>query len=122
MVALVLVGVGGGELGDGFVEDVRAAEVRGDSDPVPGAGVCPRERPPAHFSVYAHAADYQSLDGDGVFPVTQLADVEVALLPVRADLGPLPAQEDVAARLHQPLPRDHPLAHGWCTYWLRQTG
>ena len=53
----------------------------------------------------------QGLDGDGVFPVPQLADVEVALLAVQPGLGPLPAQEDVAGCLHQPLPGDHPLAH-----------
>jgi hypothetical protein len=38
VVALVLVGVGGGEAGDGLVEDVRAAQVRGDGDPIAGAG------------------------------------------------------------------------------------
>ena len=39
VVALVLVGVGGGEVGDRPVEGVAGAEVGGDRDPVPGAGV-----------------------------------------------------------------------------------
>jgi hypothetical protein len=32
VVAFVLVGVGGGELGDGPVEDIRATQVGGDGD------------------------------------------------------------------------------------------
>ena len=45
------------------------------------------------------------------FQSRRLADVKVALLAVQAGLDPLPAQEDVAGCLHQPLARDHPLAH-----------
>jgi hypothetical protein len=41
VVAFVPVGVGGGP-GDGLVEDVGAAEVGGDGDPV--AGACERTR------------------------------------------------------------------------------
>jgi enoyl-CoA hydratase/carnithine racemase len=41
VVALVLVGVGGGELGDGPVEHVALAQVGGDRDPVAPAGVRP---------------------------------------------------------------------------------
>jgi hypothetical protein len=44
------------------------------------------------------------------FPVAELPGVEVALLPVYPCLGPLPTQEDVAGRLHQPLARNFPLA------------
>ena len=40
-IALVLVGVQVGEFRDCLVEDVRAAQVRRDSDPVPGPGVRP---------------------------------------------------------------------------------
>ena len=111
MGAFVLAGVGGGESGDGLVEDAGAAEVGGDGDPVGGAGVRPGRCPAAQFPVDPHAARHQGLDVDRVFPVPQLADIEVALLPVQAGLGPLPAQEDVAGGLHQPLARDHPLAH-----------
>jgi len=39
VVAFVLVGVRARELGDGLVEDVGAAKVGGDGDPVAGAGV-----------------------------------------------------------------------------------
>src|SRR5207253_1363379 len=47
VVAFVLVGVGGREPGDGLVEDIGAAEVAGDGDPVARAGVRPRQCPPA---------------------------------------------------------------------------
>ncbi len=39
VVAFVLAGVGGSELGDGPIEDVRAAEVGGDGDGITGTGV-----------------------------------------------------------------------------------
>ena len=62
MVALVLVGAGGGECGDGLVEDVGAAEIGGDGDPVPGA----RGRGPASTRISprrsACRAVYQGLD------------------------------------------------------------
>ena len=51
------------------------------------------------------------LDLDRALPVAQLADVEVALLAV--DPGDaLPAEEDVAGRLHQPLARRPPARPG----------
>jgi Uncharacterized protein conserved in bacteria (DUF2252) len=49
-----------------------AAPLR-DGDPVPGVGVRPGQRPPAQLAVGAHAARYQGLDVDGIFPVPQLA-------------------------------------------------
>ena len=42
-------------------------------------------------------------------PVPQLADMEVAQLPVQPGRDPLPAQEDIAGCLHQPLARHDPL-------------
>ncbi len=50
------------------------------------------------------------VDVDGELPVPELADVEVAGLPVEPGLGPLPAQEDVAGGLHEPLAGHDPLA------------
>ena len=47
VIALVLVGVGLGEVGDGAVEGVAAAEVGGDSDAVAGACMGAGERPAA---------------------------------------------------------------------------
>ena len=41
IVALVLVGVGGGELGDGPIESIALAEVGGDRDPIAPAGMRP---------------------------------------------------------------------------------
>src|SRR6266568_4811865 len=110
VVTLVLIGVRAGELRNGLVEYARAAQVGGDGDPVAGAGVCPRQRPAAERAVHPQAARHHGLDGEGEFPVPQLADIEVTRPPVQAGLGPLPAQEDVAGRLHQPLARHHPLA------------
>jgi hypothetical protein len=110
VVPLVLAGVCGGEFGDGPVEHVRAAEVGSDGDPVPGAGVCPRQLPRAQFAIHPHVARLHGLDAEGELPVPQLADVEVAGLAAEPRIGTLPAQEDVAGRLHQPLARDHRLA------------
>jgi len=95
--ALVLVGVGGGEQGDGLVEHVGAAEVDGDGDPVPGAGVRPRQRPRAEFAVDPQPVRQQGLNVGGELPVSELADIEVALLvAVQPGLDQLPAQENVA--------------------------
>src|SRR5664280_1178077 len=44
VVALVLVGVGLGELGNGLVEGGPGPEVRGDGDAVAGSGVAPGQR------------------------------------------------------------------------------
>jgi len=111
VVAFVLVGVGDGEPCDGLVEDVGTAQVGGDGDLVPGTGVRAGQGPAAGLTVESHAAPCQGLDVDGVLPVPQLADVVVMSGAVRAGFGALPAQEDVAAGLHQPLAGDHPLAH-----------
>ena len=62
MVALVLIGVGLGELGDGGGERVAGAEVGGDGDAVPGAGVGPGERPAAGPAVEGHPGGGHALD------------------------------------------------------------
>src|SRR4051794_35207658 len=54
VVALVLIGVRLGELGDGLIEHVGLAEVRGDGDAVAGARVRPRQCPCAHPGVERH--------------------------------------------------------------------
>ena len=94
--ALVLVGVGGGEQGDGLVEHAGAAEVGGDGDPVPGACVRPRQRPRAEFAVDPQPGRQRGLNVGGELPVPELADIEVALLAVQPGLDQLPAQENVA--------------------------
>ena len=78
VVLLVLVGVGDGEVGDGLVEGVLAAEVGRDGDPVAGARVGAGERPAAQPAVDGHAGRDHLLDGQRRLPVAQLADVEVA--------------------------------------------
>ena len=68
-----------------------------------------RERPAADLPVEARPLAAIVVEVDRALPVPQLAAVEVALLPV--DSGrPVPAEEDVADRLHQPLTSDDPLA------------
>ena len=54
IVALVLVGVSGGESGHGRVEGVTLPEIRPDGDPIARAGVGPGERPGAHSAVQQH--------------------------------------------------------------------
>src|SRR5579859_3389416 len=69
VVTVVLVGVGGGELGDGLVEDRGLAEVGGDRDPVTGPGVRPGQRPPAQLAVGAHSCRGHRFDVGGDLPV-----------------------------------------------------
>ncbi len=86
------------------------------------------ERACARASVHPHTSPYirislgsmVSISGEKL-PVPQLADVEVVGLAVEPGLGALPAEEDVAGCLHQPLADDHPLALvGVC--WRQQSG
>src|SRR3954447_2073413 len=92
VVALVLVGVGLGELGDGAVERVTRAQVRGDGDAVTGAGVRLGEGGGTEPGVHRHGGRVQRLDEDGSLPVAELADVVVALDAVDA-LHLVPAEE-----------------------------
>src|SRR5215469_7401401 len=62
VVALVLVGVFLGEIGDRLVEFVGAAEVGGQGDAVAGAGVGPGQAPPAQPGVGRHDRGGHLLD------------------------------------------------------------
>ncbi len=68
-----------------------------------------REDPAADLRVHAHRAGRHRVELGGSLLIPELAHVEVALLRVRADGGE-PAEHDVAARLGQALPLDHPLS------------
>src|SRR4051794_4791885 len=68
-----------------------------------------RERPPAQPPVGAQAAGVHVLHDRRGLAVPQLADVEVALIPVQAR-DALPAEEDVAGGLHEALPLDDAVA------------
>src|SRR4051794_4171703 len=109
VVTLVLVGVRGGEVGDGPVECVAFAEVRADGDPIAPPGVGPCERRPADLRVVDRAEAAKALDVGRPLPVVELADVVVAGAAVETR-DPLPAQEDVAGPLHESLTDHHPLA------------
>ena len=52
VVTIVLVGVIAAELGDGAVERVARAQVRGDRDAITRPRVATREGPPARFRVH----------------------------------------------------------------------
>ena len=68
----------------------------------------PREGPRAHLAVDVHDLWDHRLRRPRPLPVPKLAHVEVAhdaVDPFQA----VPTQEDVARRLHEPLPLDHPL-------------
>src|SRR3954452_13351403 len=102
-VALVLIRVGGRELGERAVERVARAEVRGDRDPVARAGVRARQRPAAELTVGGGDRRAHALDVRRDLPVPELAAVEVALPAVETFVDPHPAEHDVARGLHQAL-------------------
>src|SRR5689334_15771363 len=106
VVTFGLFGVAGRETGHSLVELVRAAEVGGDREAVAGAGVGPGQGPRAQLAVVRQLLRPHPLDRRGVLPVPQLAYVVVGI--AAGISGALPAEEDVAGRLHQPLARDHP--------------
>ena len=109
MVALVLVGIRGTEPDHGLVEGGAAAEVGADGDGVAGTGMRPSEHPAAHLPVDLERPRVHGVDIGRGLPVPQLAHVVVVLPAVDALLDALPAEEDVAGGLHQPLPLDHAL-------------
>ena len=76
------------------------------ADGVTGAGVGPGQGPAADAGVEPEHDRGHRLDDGRALHVTQLTPVQLAI-----GLDPFgPAQVDVAGRLHQPLPLDHPLA------------
>src|ERR1700722_821654 len=109
VVALVLVGVQPGELGDRLLERRRAAEVGGDLDPVAPARVRAGRGPPAVLRVQPQAAGNHRVDGEGELPVAKLPDVEVPGLAVlRLGFCADPAEEDIAGGLGEALAGHHP--------------
>src|ERR1035441_10588521 len=90
VVALLLFGVGLGELGNGLVEGGPGPEVRGDGDAVAGSGVAPGQRLGTRTGVPDQAGRDRPLDGERALPVAQLPEVVVPGDPVHA-LGFLPS-------------------------------
>src|ERR1700751_782997 len=109
VVPFVLVRGGRGEVRHGTVECLPLAEVGGDGDPVPPPGVRAGQGRAADARVEGGPRHEEGLDVRAALPVMELAYVVVAGYAVES-LDPLPAQEDVRRRLHQPLSRDHALA------------
>src|SRR5262249_26709361 len=107
VVALVLVRVRLREGHQGLVERGAATEVGADGDRIARAGVRPGERPAADLAIDAQPLGPEGRRVEAALAVLELAEVEVALHPVRHD-PTVPTEEDVAGRLHEPLPRDDP--------------
>ena len=80
-----------------------------DGDAVAGACVGAGEGPAAQTARTRPSVGIAPSMFSRALPVGELAHVEVAGLPVDA-LRRLPAEEDVARRLHQALSVDHALA------------
>src|SRR3954468_21438820 len=72
VVALVLVGIGLREGGQGAIEAVARAEVACDGDRVTGAGVCLRERLSAELGVHHHGGRVHRLDLSRALAVPEL--------------------------------------------------
>ena len=81
----------------------------GDGHAVAGARVGPRQGPAADVRVRGEEAERHDGRVDRGLAVPQLPHVEVPLLAVERE-ETVPAQHDVAGRLHQFLPLDHPPA------------
>src|SRR5262245_52778356 len=105
VVALVLISIGLGEVGDGFVEYVALAKVSADLCRLAGAGVRMRERPSAQLGILHHDATGESLDQHANLHVLQLPDIAVPAFRAHR-----PAKEEVAGRLHETVSIHHSLA------------
>src|SRR5664279_1252266 len=99
VVAGVLFGAGLGKVGDGVLEAVALAEVGGDGDPIPGPGMGPGQCLAADPPVEDHHVRNHLLHYHRSLAIAQLTHIEVAFDPVEA-CESLPAEEDVARRLH----------------------
>src|SRR5215813_9386277 len=105
VVALVLIGIGLGEVGDGFVEYVALAKVSADLCRLAGAGVRVGEGPSAQLGVLHHDATAESFDEHADLHVLELSDIAVPAFRTHR-----PAKEKVASRLHKTVPVHYPLA------------
>jgi hypothetical protein len=97
VVTLVLVGVAGGEIGDGGIEGVVAAEVFGDGDRVAGSGMGAGKSPATHSGVEPHRdrwapwhvtkAEFYAADAVSMEFFRSEEDPIGELLPVNSVLG-----------------------------------
>src|SRR5215203_3983605 len=102
MVLFGLVGIGLRKVGDRPVEALALAQVAGDLNAITGSGVRPGQRPAAEAGIDDQFIGRHALDISRALHVLELAPVEVASFRAAK-----PAEEDVARRLHQPLPGHH---------------
>src|SRR5262245_12493578 len=121
VVALVLISIGLGEVGDGFVEYVALAKVSAYLCGLAGACVRMRERPSAQFGILHHDTAGKSFDQHADLHVLQLPDITVPAFRTHR-----PAKGDVAGRLHETVPIHHPLAmvgiHAFSSISLQDRG
>src|SRR5262245_2353963 len=105
VVALVLICIGLGEVGDGFVEAIALAEVSACLCGLAGACVRMCERPSAQLGILHHDATAESFDEHTDLHVLELSDIAVPAVRTHC-----PAKEEVASRLHKAVPIHNPLA------------
>ena len=103
VIALDLIGISHREVRDGSIKGVGLAEVAADQGWFAGTGVGARSVPP-HQSAKMTILAGLKFDVELELHVPELADVEMPAVAVLR-----PAQEDVAGRLHEPVPLHDPL-------------
>src|SRR5829696_1239440 len=118
VVALILVGIGTGEVGDGPVEDVAVAEVGRDGNSVTRAGVGAGEGRRTDPRVQRHHRGAHRVDVRRALPVAQLPDVGIPCLPVMPVNRSQPRKMSLAACIRRcPATTRWPLL----AYWLLPT-
>ena len=120
MIALGLIRVGPREARQGLVERVARPKVAGNCRGVASLGVRPRHYPTTVARIGLELRRGKTIEIDRDLHVSQLSEIEV-----QGRLANLrPAQKQIAGRLHQTLPHDHPfalvsiraLSDVWCEY------
>ncbi len=119
VVALVLIGIGGSELGDRLIEHIAPPRYA-------AMAIWSPEQAWARASVHAQSSPYIRMPRGTRFSIS--ADPSSPAAGGHSNrggavgaAGPLPAQEDVAGGLHQLLAGHYSLARGCCVCWPRRT-
>jgi hypothetical protein len=102
VVAKVLIGVFDRKLADRVVEGRVGSQVASDPGRIAGPRMGARQRPAAKLAPLAQRRGVPVLNDPGELRVPKLP--ELIVTPV---FPASPAEEDVARRLHEPLPGDH---------------
>src|SRR5260370_9250555 len=101
--AVVLMGVGDGKLGDGFIKAIVGDKVTANHRSIARLRVRARQRPAALSRVESQPAGTDAFDQRLDLGVVKLADVKMPPFIFG------PSEKEVARRLHQPLTNDNTL-------------